>query len=134
MSVSLPDAHGIAMTEAWLVPVNASGPQLGVGLAYPPVTYALWPNRVPAVGGVIRPGQSLQLAFGVLRTTAADGRSDGPKIVYTDGHTTYVLHEKVSLAVSRTKCTLLLSRSLPWLICASWFAARQGTSVEFCHS
>ena len=106
MSVSLPDAHGIAMTEAWLVPVNASGPQLGVGLAYPPVTYALWPNRVPAVGGVIRPGQSLQLAFGVLRTTAADGSSGQPMIVYTAGRATYTLREQGSLAVAHTECTL----------------------------
>ena len=124
-SVSLPYAHGMAMTEAWLLPIG-SGPQLGVGSPYPPVTFPLWADRVSASGAVIRPGQHLSLVFGVLRTTAADGRSDGPKIVYTDGHTTYVLHEKVSLAVSRTKCTLLLSRSLPWLICASWFAAQTG--------
>ena len=103
-SVSLPDAHGIAMTEAWLVPVNAGGPQLGVGLAYPPVTYPLWPNRVPAVGAVIRPGQDLQLAFGVLRTSAADGSSDQPMIVYTAGRATYTLREQGSLAVARAKC------------------------------
>ena len=105
-SVSLPDAHGMAMTEAWLVPVNTSGPQLGVGLAYPPVTYPLWPDRVPAVGAVIRPGQDLQLAFGVLRTTAADGSSDQPMIVYTAGRATYTLREQGSLAVARTKCFL----------------------------
>ena len=103
-SVSLPDAHGIAMTEAWLVPVSTSGPQLGVGLAYPPVTYPLWPNRVPAVGAVIRPGQDLQLAFGVLRTSAADGSSDQPMIVYTAGRATYTLREQGSLAVARTMC------------------------------
>jgi hypothetical protein len=103
-SVSLPDAHGMAMTEAWLVPVSTSGPQLGVGLAYPPVTYPLWPDRVPAVGAVIRPGQDLQLAFGVLRTTAADGSSDQPMIVYTAGRATYTLREQGSLAVARTKC------------------------------
>jgi hypothetical protein len=106
-SVSLPDAHGMAMTEAWLVPVSTSGPQLGVGLAYPPVTYPLWPDRVPAVGAVIRPGQDLQLAFGVLRTTAADGSSDQPMIVYTAGRATYTLREQGSLAVARTKCFLL---------------------------
>jgi hypothetical protein len=104
-SVSLPDAHGLAMTGAWLVPVNASGPQLGMGLAYPPVTYALWANRVPAVGAVIRPGQSLQLAFGVLRTTrAADGNSGQPMIVYTAGRAFYTLREQGSLAVAHTKC------------------------------
>jgi hypothetical protein len=96
----------MAMTEAWLVPVNTSGPQLGVGLAHPPVMYPLWPDRVPAAGAAIRPGQDLQLAFGVLRTTAADGSSDGPMIVYTDGRATYTLREQVSLAVARTKCVL----------------------------
>jgi len=105
-SVSLPDAHGMAMTEAWLVPVDASGPQLGVGLAYPPVTYPLWPDRVPAAGAVIRPGQDLQLAFGALRTTSFDGSSDGPMVVYTAGRATYTLREQVSLAVARTKCVL----------------------------
>jgi len=103
-SVSLPDAHGMAMTEAWLVPVNTSGPQLGVGLAWPPATYPLWRDRVPAVGAVIRPGQSLQLAFGVLRTTAADGSSGQPMIVYTAGRATYTLREQGSLAVARTMC------------------------------
>jgi hypothetical protein len=106
-SVSLPDAHGMAMTEAWLVPVSTSGPQLGVGLAYPPVTYPLWPDRVPAVGAVIRPGQDLQLAFGVLRTTAADGSSDQPMTVYTAGRATYTLREQGSLKLARTKCFLV---------------------------
>jgi hypothetical protein len=102
--VSLPDAHGMAMTEAWLVPVSTSGPQLGVGLSWPPVTYPLWPDRVPAVGAVIRPGQDLQLAFGVLRTTAANGSSDQPMIVYTAGRAIYTLREQGSLAVARTEC------------------------------
>jgi hypothetical protein len=105
-SVSLPDARGMAMTAAWLVPANASGPQLGVGQPYPPVTYPLWADRVPAVGAVIRPGQDLQLVFGVLRTTAADGRSDQPMIVYTAGRAAYTLREQGSLALSHTKCTL----------------------------
>lgn len=102
--VSLPDAHGMAMTEAWLVPAKTSGPQLGVGTAYPPATYPLWADRVPAVGAVIRPGQNLQLEFGVLRTTAADGSSGGPVVVYTAGRTTYTLREQVSLAVAHTRC------------------------------
>jgi hypothetical protein len=97
----------MAMTGAWLVPVNTSGPQLGMGLAYPPVTYQLWADRVPAVGAVIRPGQDLQLAFGVLRTTAFDGSSDGPMVVYTAGRATYTLREQFSLALARTKCTLV---------------------------
>jgi hypothetical protein len=104
LSVSLQDAHGMAMTEAWLVPTNTHGPQLGVGQPYPPVTYPLWADRVPAAGAVIRPGQDLQLVFGVLRTTAGDGSSGGPMIVYAAGRATYTLREHVSLAVAPTKC------------------------------
>lgn len=105
-SVSLPAAHGMAMTEAWLVPRDG-GPNLGVGFPYPPVTSRLWAHRVPASDAVIEPGEDLNLAFGMLRTTAADGSSDGPMIVYTSGRTTYALRERLSLALARTKCTLV---------------------------
>jgi hypothetical protein len=103
-AVSLPDAHGMAMTEAWVEPLNITGPQVGVGLAYPPVTYPLWSHRAPAEGAVIRPGQDLQLVFGVLRTTAADGSSAAPMVVYTVGRSTYTLHMEGSMAVAATKC------------------------------
>ena len=108
-SVSLPGTHGMAMTEAWLVPSNTIGPQLGVGGSYPPVTYPLWADRVPAAGAVIRPGQDLQLVFGVLRTTADNGSSDQPMIVYTAGRAAYTLREQGSLAVAATKCILFRS-------------------------
>ncbi|MGH3209329.1 MAG: hypothetical protein ACRDNO_16365 [Trebonia sp.] len=105
-SVSLPDAHGLAMTEAWLVPFNTRGPQLGVGQPFPPVTYPLWADRVPAAGAVIQPGRVLQLVFGVFLTTARDGTSDGPMVVYTAGRTTYTLRERFSLAAAHAKCVL----------------------------
>jgi hypothetical protein len=103
-SVSLPNAHGMAMTEAWLVPLNTRGPQLGVGEPFPPVTYPLWADRVPAAGAVIQPGQVLQLAFGVFLTTAADGSSDGPMVVYNAGRAIYTLRERFSLAAAHMKC------------------------------
>jgi hypothetical protein len=106
-SVSLPNAHGMTMTEAWLMQLHPHSEQLGMGGPWPPVTDSLWPVRVPAVGGVIQPGKVLQLAFGVIRTTAADGSSDGPVVVYTAGRTTYTLREQVSLAVAPTHCTLV---------------------------
>jgi hypothetical protein len=105
-SVSLPAAHGMAMTEAWLVQRDA-GPGLGVGLSYPPVTSRLWAHRVPASGAVIEPGEDLNLAFGIFRTTAADGSSAGPMVVYRAGRTTYTLRENLSLALAGTKCTLV---------------------------
>jgi hypothetical protein len=107
LSVSLPNAHGMAMTEAWLVQLHPHSAQLGMGGPWPPVTDSLWAARVPAVGGVILPGKVLELAFGMLRTTAADGSSDGPVIVYRAGRTTFTLREGTSLAVARTKCQLV---------------------------
>ena len=109
--VSLPGAHGLAMTQAWLVPLSTSGPQLGVGQAWPPENFPLWPARIPADGSIIQPGQVVQLAFGVYRTTPADGSSDGPAIVYQSGSTTYTLREQVSLAAAGTSCTLSTSQS-----------------------
>lgn len=105
-AVSLPDAHGMAMTEAWVEPVNTTGPQLGMGLAYPPVTYPLWGRRVPAAGAVIPPGQDLQLVFGVRRTTAADGSSAAPMIVYTVRRSTYTLRMEGFMRAAVTKCAL----------------------------
>jgi hypothetical protein len=113
-SVSLPNAHDMAMTEAWLVPLNQHGEQMGVGTEWPPtrpIWAPQWAAREPAVGGVIRPGQVLQLAFGVLRTTAADGYSDGPMVVYTAGHSSYILREQFALAVAHTNCTVFPSPS-----------------------
>jgi hypothetical protein len=112
--VSLPNAHDTAMTEAWLVPLNPNGPQMGVGAEWPPtrpIWAPQWAAREPAAGGVIQPGQVLQLAFGVLRTTAADGYSDGPMVVYTDGHSSYTLREQFALTVARTNCTVFPSPS-----------------------
>ena len=106
-SVSFPNAHGMGMTEVWLMQLHPHSAQLGEGGPWPPVTDSLWPARVPAVGGVILPGKVLQLAFGVFRTTAADGSSDGPVVVYTAGRATYTLREQFSLAVARTKCHLV---------------------------
>jgi hypothetical protein len=77
------------------------------------VTSPLWAHRVPASGAVIEPGEDLNLVFGLLRTTAADGSSDGPMVVYTAGSSTYTLREKLSLALARTKCTLAGFGSLP---------------------
>ena len=93
----MPNARGMAMA-AWLVPLNPDGPQMGVGAEWPPtrpIWSSQWAAREPAVTIIIQPGQVLQLAFGVLRTTAADGYWDGPMVVYTAGHSRYALHERV---------------------------------------
>ncbi len=95
------------MTKAWLLPLDNGVNVVGVGWPYPPANTAAvraaWAQRKPAVGGVIRPGQHLLLVFGLIRTTARAGKSDGPVIVYTSGGNSFTLAEQVSLVVA-PKC------------------------------
>jgi hypothetical protein len=109
-SVSLGSPHGLTMTKSWLVPIEHVGGTLelaGAGWPYPPdfsrPVHWAWVLRKPAVGAVIRARQDLNLVFGLTRTTARAGRSDGPVIVYTADGNTYTLAENVSLVVAR-KC------------------------------
>lgn len=97
--VGLPSAHGLRMTEVWLVPIRHTT-LIGAGWPYPPTTSPVWAQRQPAAGAVIRPGQDLNLVFGLTRTSARDGRSAGPVIVYSASGTSYTMHEAVSLIVS----------------------------------
>jgi hypothetical protein len=109
-SVSLGSPDGLTMTKSWLVPIEHVGGTLdlvGAGWPYPPgfsqpVRWA-WALRKPAVGAVIRAHQDLNLVFGLRRTTAKSGRSDGAVIGYTAGGSTYTLAENVSLVVA-PKC------------------------------
>lgn len=101
-SVRLGSPHGLKMTKAWVTPIFANTPLIGTALWPPPASPA-WAQRKPAEGAVIKPGQDLNLVFGLTRTTARAGRSDGPVIVYTANGNTYMLAENVSLVVAR-KC------------------------------
>ncbi len=108
-SVSLPSLRGLKMTRAWVTPIYHLT-LIGAPGAYPPTTghFAAetgppWAKRKPAAGAVIRPGQSLNLVFGLTRTTSHAGYSAGPVIVYTADGTTYTMQENVSLRVTQ-KC------------------------------
>jgi hypothetical protein len=109
-SVSLGSPQGLTMTKSWLVPIEHVGGTIdlvGAGWPYPPafsqpVRWA-WSLRKPAVEAVIRARQDLNLVFGLTRTTARAGRSDGPVIVYTADGNTYTLAENISL-VAGPKC------------------------------
>ncbi len=108
LSVTLPSAHSLRMTKAWLVPITktANGGTLdfGAGWPYPPsftkVVQSVWAQRRPAVGGTIKPGQDLNLVFGLIRATASAATSDGPAITYTAGGSSYTVNEKTSLEVA----------------------------------
>ena len=111
-SVTLPAAHGLAMTKSWLLPIyHTPGHWEAVGVAadYPPVSKEdvqydpEWPNRVPAAGATIRPGQDLNLVFGLTRTTVKAGRSDGPLISYTADGNSYTVQEQTALEVAPGK-------------------------------
>jgi len=113
-SVTLPDAHGLTMTKAWLVPIGHSpgsgrvgGMLVGAGWPYPPsftkLVRSVWAQRRPAVGATIKPGQDLNLVFGLTRTTAKAGKSSGPLIAYTTGGLSYTVAEQTTLEVA-AKC------------------------------
>lgn len=102
-SVRLPANANIRMTKAWLVPIynnpkNGVHNQVGVGIPYPPTGWPTWDMRQPAVGGVIRTGETIDLTFGVTRMSAtAAGQSGGPVIAYTAGGRTYTVPEYPSI-------------------------------------
>jgi len=70
----------------WVVPIFHT--TLIGAVDWPPTARA-WALRKRAVGAVVKPGQTLNLVFGVARTTARTGRSDGPSIIYSAGGKTY---------------------------------------------
>lgn len=105
--VTLTNPHGVTVTtKAWLVPIwhtHGDYDVIGDGFPYPPVTWGTWKQRRPAIGGVIRPGQSLNLLFGIKRT-ARVGRTGPTRIVYTAGGNTYTLTESTSTVMNPRSC------------------------------
>lgn len=101
-AITLPDAKGLRMTSAWLIPIDYQGGDeilVGAGGSFPPV-WRQWADREPLIGAVIRPRQDLNLVFGLVRTTARAGTSDGPKISYSSGGSRYTVTEQTTLEVA----------------------------------
>jgi hypothetical protein len=89
----------------WIVPIyhdpkTGNFLDVGVGGPYPPTTAPEWVYRKPAIGGVIRPHQDLNLVFALTRISAKAATSNGPVIIYTAGGSTWTLREKTSLVVA----------------------------------
>ena len=99
-SISLPDTRGLRETRAWLVPIQ--GHTLIGNVTWPP-TSPMWAHRAPAAGTVIRPGQALNLVYGVART-AAKGTAGGPVVSYSAGKATYTLNESTGLELAGGNC------------------------------
>lgn len=110
-SVTLPGAHRLRMTKAWLVPIWQTGHggtlDVGAGWAYPPnfskVVRYVWARRVPAVGTTIKPGHGLNLVFGLVWAGGRAGLSPGPMISYTAGGSSYSFSEQTTLEIA-AKC------------------------------
>jgi hypothetical protein len=85
-------------------PKTGNSELIGVGWPYPPTSQPAWPQRRPAIGAVIKPGQNLNLVFGLIRTTGSSGRSDGPVVGYTANGSQYTIHEAVSLLLAASHC------------------------------
>jgi hypothetical protein len=106
-SVTLPDAHRLRMTKAWLVPIgrtaNGGTMDAGAGFSYPPSFSKLaryqWARRLPAVGATIEPGHGFDLLFGLIWAGGKTGLSGGPVIAYTAGGSSYTVSEQVTLEI-----------------------------------
>jgi hypothetical protein len=108
-SITLPNAHGLAATRMWLLPIyrdpkNGNFLDAGAGYPYPPAftagVRAAWAKRRPAVGATIKPHQDLDLVFGLTRTTSKSGKSGGPVVAYTADGSSYTVAMKTSLMVA----------------------------------
>ncbi len=106
--VTLPGSHGLTMTrQVWLVPIRWDAREhahinVGVGWPYPPPLKRApqWVLREPAIGGIIRPHHTLNLVFGLTRTTAKAGKAPVPVIAYIAGGTSYTVREQTELIVA----------------------------------
>jgi len=78
-NVALPKLVRLRMTKAFLVPILH---KTLIGEAYWPPKARAWEQRRPADGGVILPGQTLNLVFGLTMITNRGGYSSGPLITY----------------------------------------------------
>jgi hypothetical protein len=109
-SVRLTRPHGVVMTtKPWIMPILQTGhggtELYGAGFPYPPAGWLPWRHRRPAIGAVIRPGQSFNLIFGVART-ARRGTSGAPTVTYTAAGNTYTWQDATDFVMVPRNCGL----------------------------
>jgi hypothetical protein len=96
-NVTFPKLVRLTATRAYLTPIlNRS---LIGEAAWPPTKDRAWALRWPAEGGVIKPGQTVNLVFGLTPTSSRGGWTPGPLIGYSSGGSSYSLQEQDALAV-----------------------------------
>jgi hypothetical protein len=62
-----------------------------------------WPNRQPIPGAVVKPGQGLNLVFGLMRTAAGPARTDGAVLTYIANRNSYTVHADSGFVLTK-KC------------------------------
>jgi hypothetical protein len=97
-AVTLPKLVRLTMTKAYLVPIRN---KTLIGEASWPPKAPAWQQRQPAIGGTIKPGQTLNLVFGLTMTTSRGGYSSGPLIIYSAGANAYSMQEQTALTVGQ---------------------------------
>jgi hypothetical protein len=99
-SFSLPTLVRLRPTRAYLVPItHTPGHYQVIGEASWPPTARVWAQRHPIVGGVMKPGQSLNLVFGLTMISNRGGYSSGPTLTYTADGGSYTIEEQTALTV-----------------------------------
>lgn len=106
VSITLPGVHRLTVTKPYLAPVyhdpkNGDWDLIGAGGPWPPTTQPTWPEHRLAVGAVIRPGQDMNLVYGLARTSGREGYTGAAIVTYTAGRWTYVLYESLDMMVSQ---------------------------------
>ncbi len=108
-SVELLSPRGLAVTEAWLVPQYkppyGAWSYVGVQL-YPPINWHTSPKRQAIPGAIIKPGQALNLVFGLTRTGPKYGHTGGSVITYTANRGSYTVTESFGFVIvaPHTRC------------------------------
>jgi hypothetical protein len=97
-AVTLPKLVRLTLTKAYLVPIRD---RTLIGEASWPPTARAWQQRRPAIGGTIKPGQTLNLVFGLTMTTSRGGYSSGPLISYSADGNAYSVQEQTALTVGQ---------------------------------
>lgn len=98
---TLPTIVRLTSTRAYLVPIShlPRRPYELIGEAYWPPKARVWAQRRPVVGAVIKPGQTLNLVFGLTMISNHGGYTSGPTLTYTANGTSYSIEEQTALTV-----------------------------------
>lgn len=103
-AVSADEASELRVQEASIVPI-VDQTLVGTQLTFPPVLEpSRWEQRIPAIGAVIQPGESVNLVVGVQRLSGEAGTTDGLDVSYSVGNDSFIRRSENRLEL-RESCT-----------------------------